>query len=659
MQSLWDDQAAAACGDDLLAQRVYTSQLLGREPSLVLHGGGNTSVKARVKNIFGDEEDILYIKGSGWDLATIGKAGFAPTHLPVLQRLATLPALSDTDMMRELKAACTHTAAPTPSVEAILHAIMPARFVDHTHADAVVAISNTADGEKILRRICGDDVLILPYVMPGFILAQQIYNATKNTDWSRLKGIILLHHGVFSFHENARSSYENMVELVNRAEDYLRNQKIWSCAAAATYQPATNDFLNLAKLRQQVSVLCDKPMLARWDISEGAVGYSNLDNIDTIANCGPVTPDHTLHTKRTAMIVDSLETDPVRVFSDDYRDYFNRHNTGALTCLDTAPRVGIWKQRGMLYFAPGSKRLEIVRDIASHTRRAVQWGEALGGWRALPEKDIFELEYWELEQAKLKSSSHAPELEGRIAIVTGAASGIGRACVETLLKRGACVAALDINPAVENLFNNSAVTGIRCDVTNPSQMKTAIQQTVMQYGGIDMLVSNAGFFPASATLDNLSDEVMEKSLQLNFTSHFQLLRECAPFLKSGILPSVVIVASKNVPAPGPGALAYSSAKAALTQMTRIAALELGKYGIRVNAIHPNAVFDTGIWDENTLQARAQAYGMRVEQYKTNNVLRREVKSADVAEMVALLCGAGMSCTTGAQIPVDGGNERVI
>jgi rhamnose utilization protein RhaD (predicted bifunctional aldolase and dehydrogenase)/NAD(P)-dependent dehydrogenase (short-subunit alcohol dehydrogenase family) len=659
MQSLWDDQTAATFGNDLLAQRVYTSQLLGREPSLVLHGGGNTSVKARARNIFGDDEDILYIKGSGWDLSTIGKAGFAPARLSTLQRLATLPTLSDTDMMRELKAACTHAAAPTPSVEAILHAIMPARFVDHTHADAVVAISNTPDGEQKLRDIYGNDVLILPYVMPGFILAQQIYNATKNTDWSTLKGIILLHHGVFSFHEDARCSYEKMIELVDSAEQYLQKKKIWMCAAEATYKPVMDNFLKVATLRKNVSALCNKPMLARWDISEKSVGYSSLTDIENIACRGPVTPDHTLHTKHTAMIVTDHDNDPVQTFSDLYRDYFHRHNNGSLTCLDTAPRVGVWKNHGMLYFAPNAKRLGIAGDIANHTRRAVQWGEALGGWRALPEKDIFELEYWELEQAKLKSASHSPELEGKIAIVTGAASGIGRACVESLLERGACVAALDINPAIEDLFSNSAVTGIVCDVTNPVQLKAAVQQTVSQYGGVDILVSNAGFFPASSTLENLVDAVMEKSLQLNFSSHFQLLRECVPFLKAGISPSVVIIASKNVPAPGPGALAYSSAKAALTQMARIAALELGKYGIRVNAIHPNAVFDTGIWDEKTLLARAQAYGMTVEQYKTNNVLQREVTSHDVAELVAVLCGTSMSCTTGAQIPVDGGNERVI
>jgi rhamnose utilization protein RhaD (predicted bifunctional aldolase and dehydrogenase)/NAD(P)-dependent dehydrogenase (short-subunit alcohol dehydrogenase family) len=659
MQSGWNDQEAAACGNDWLAQRVYTSRLLGREPSLVLHGGGNTSVKASRRNILGDDEEILYVKGSGWDLATIDAAGFAATRLSTLQRLATLPALSDSDMMRELKAACTDPAAPTPSVEAILHAIIPFRFVDHTHADAVVAISNTPGGEETLRNLYGSDVLILPYVMPGFILARQIFEATQNVDWSTLKGIVLLHHGVFTFHAEAKSSYENMVAMVDRAEQYLQENGIFSIACTGEHLPATEDFLQVAKMRKQVSDLVGKPMYARWDFSPEATGYSALDNVGDIAARGPLTPDHVLHTKRTAVVVDSDCDSAIEQFSQQYREYFDRHNNGQLTCLDTAPRVAVWNNRGMLYFSPNVKRLRVVQDIAGHTRRAVQWAEALGGWSALPEKDIFELEYWELEQAKLKSSTIAPTLEGKVAIVTGAASGIGRACVELLVKRGASVAALDINPQVATQFPVEQVSGIVCDVTDPASVQHAVQKTVQQFGGIDNLVSNAGYFPASAAIEALADDVLDKSLQLNFTSHVALLRECIPYLRMGCEPAVVFVASKNVPAPGPGAMAYSSAKAALTQMVRVAALELGQFGIRVNAVHPNAVFDTGIWDEKTLQARATAYGMTVAEYKTSNVLKKEVTSARVAESIVALCGKEFSCTTGAQLAIDGGNDRVI
>ena len=354
-----------------------------------------------------------------------------------------------------------------------------------------------------------------------------------------------------------------------------------------------------------------------------------------------------------------LRITQTKQFSQQYREYFDRHNNGQLTCLDTAPRVAVWKNRGMLYFSPNVKRLRVVQDIASHTRRAVQWAEALGGWSALPEKDIFELEYWELEQAKLKSSAIAPALEGKVAIVTGAASGIGRACVELLVKRGASVAALDINPQVATQFPMEQVSGFVCDVTDPASVQHAVQKTVQQFGGIDILVSNAGYFQASAAIEALADDVLDKSLQLNFTSHVALLRECIPYLRMGCEPAVVVVASKNVPAPGPGAMAYSSAKAALTQMVRVAALELGQFGIRVNAVHPNAVFDTGIWDEKTLQARGTAYGMTVAEYKTSNVLKKEVTSARVAESIVALCGKEFSCTTGAQLAIDGGNDRVI
>lgn len=659
MQSAWSDLEAAACGNDLLAQRVYTSQLLGREPSLVLHGGGNTSVKVPVKNLLGEEEAILYIKGSGWDLATISAAGFAPTRLKTLQRFAALPSLSDSDMMRELKASCTNPSAPTPSVEAILHAIIPSRFVDHTHADAVVAISNSPDGENILRQIYGEDVLILPYVMPGFILAKQIYAETSNVDWHRLKGIILLHHGVFTFHEDAKTCYENMIEMVDKAERYLHERGIAAIEKDEDFQPRHEDFIKFASMRKIVSEIVGSPMQARWDFSPEAVAYSAINNIESIAARGPLTPDHVLHTKRTAMLVEKDGAAAVADFSQQYVNYFDSHNDGKLTCLDSAPRVGVWKNQGMLYFAPNIKRLRVVQDIATHTRRAVQWAEALGGWRALPEKDIFELEYWELEQAKLKSANIAPSMEGKVAIVTGAASGIGRACVDELLKQGASVVALDINPVISKLFSTAQVLGLVCDVTDNMQLRRSVQQAVSHFGGIDMLVSNAGFFPASATLDQLSDEVLAKSLQLNFTSHFVLLRETMPFLRLGFDPAVVVVASKNVPAPGPGALAYSSSKAALTQMVRVAALELGADGIRVNAVHPNAVFDTGIWDEKTLQARADAYGLTVAEYKTNNILRKEVTSAQVARTVVALCGEDFACTTGAQIAIDGGNDRVI
>src|SRR5690606_3409829 len=298
MISLWNDQEAATfTADAQLGLRIYTSRLLGREPDLVLHGGGNTSVKDKVRNVFGELEDVLLVKGSGWDLESIGAGGFAPVRLAHLQRLATLDTLSDTDMMRELRLALLDPGAPTPSVEAILHALIPLRYVDHTHADAVVTISNTPNGERILQELYGDEVLVLPYVMPGFILARQVHEATRNADWSRLKGIILLHHGIITFDDDGRASYERMIGLVNRAEEYLREPGAWECTASDDYQPASDDFRNVARLRRQASQMMGTPMLLRWSSEPPAVGFSALADVADLVSRGPLTPDHSIHTK--------------------------------------------------------------------------------------------------------------------------------------------------------------------------------------------------------------------------------------------------------------------------------------------------------------------------------------------------------------------------
>lgn len=660
MLNLWDEDEAQVYGrDSVLGLRVYSSQLLGRAPDLVLHGGGNTSVKGQRQSIFGEQEQVLYVKGSGWDLQSIRAEGFAPVDLLHLQALARLPTLTDTDMMRELRLALFDPAAPTPSVEAILHALIPLRYVDHTHADAVVAISNTPKGEAALKEIYGDDVLILPYVMPGFILAQQVYQATRNLDWSRLKGIVLLHHGIITFHDDCRSSYENMIALVTRAEEYLQRCGAWASQACATVHTNESDCRQLALLRKQASRIMGHSVLLRWDISPEAAGYASLPGIEDIATRGPLTPDHSIHTKAFAAIFAANPQGGLGAFSVRYQEYFQQHSGPQHTRLDTLPRFGVWRNKGMLYFAANSQRLQIIQDISMHTARAVQWGEALGAWCALPGQDLFDLEYWELEQAKLKRSQKRAAFEGRVVLVSGAASGIGRACVDAFIAEGAAVVATDINPEVEHLWKIPQVRGVVCDVTDAEQIVRAVRETVAHFGGIDILVSNAGNFPASCDLLNMDDEAWERALSINLNSHMKLLRACIPYLELGADPAVIFMGSKNVPAPGPGASAYSVAKAGLAQMARVAALELGGKGIRVNTVHPNAVFDTGVWTEDVLAQRALSYQLSVEDYKKDNVLGQSVRSADVARLVVCMAGEAFAKTTGAQVPIDGGNNRVI
>ena len=660
MLSLWNEQEAAHHAQDpQLGLRVYSSQLLGRDTGLVLHGGGNTSVKGRLRNVFGQDEDVLFVKGSGWDLQTIAAGGFAPVRLDYLKALAALPALSDTDMMRELRLALLDPAAPTPSVEAILHALVPKRYVDHTHADAVVAISNSPGGEQALRALYGGDVLVLPYVMPGFVLAQQVHKATQGVDWNRLQGIVLLHHGIITFDDDCRASYERMIALVSKAEDYLQTTGALQAEASASVEPAPEEYLHLARLRQAASQLMGHPVLARWDTSPAAAGFARRSDVAAIATRGPLTPDHSIHTKPHAAILDADPLPGLAQFAEDYRARFARHASPHHTCLDVVARVAVWRGKGMVYLAQDSKRLNVVQDISQHTVRAIQWGEALGGWTALPAQDLFDLEYWELEQAKLKRGPVRAEFEGRVALVTGAASGIGKACVDAFVARGAAVIALDIAPAVASQWFSAQVLGVVCDVTSSAEIQAAVHAGVAHFGGLDVLVSNAGNFPASCALGAMDDKVWDASLALNLNSHMALLRACIPFLENGLQPGVVFIGSKNVPAPGPGAGAYSVAKAGLAQLARVAALELGGKGIRVNTLHPNAVFDTGIWTEDVLAARARSYQMSVEEYKRNNVLGCTVESRDVARLAVLMAGEGFAKTTGAQVPVDGGNERVI
>ncbi len=657
MKSRWNEHDAARFSNDAVQMRAYTSRLIGKDEDLVLHGGGNTSVKASALNLFGEEQEILYVKGSGWDLATIESAGFAPVRLDVLRRMAELEHLSDQDMVKHQRAAMLDPEAPNPSVEAILHAIIPFKYVDHTHADAVVTLTNTVDGEQRVRELYADRVLIVPYVMPGFMLAKKVAQLTRDIDWAKLDGMILMNHGAFSFADHARESYERMIHLVNDAEQYLRQYGSWDMAQAVS--PVEADCYTLCQLRKAVSNAAGRPMLSLFNNDDYAVGFSRLDNVDDLATRGPLTPDHVIRTKRVPLVIEDDAAQAVQSYMQNYRNYFDRNAISGATCLDPAPRWAVWKNQGILAFGVSVKDARIVADIARHTIRSIQWAESLGGWSALPEDDIFAVEYWELEQAKLKKQGTMPVFQGRVALVTGAASGIGKACVESLLRRGAAVIALDINPDLGKILNRSEIHAAVCDVTDAQAMANRVRQGVMTYGGLDIVISNAGTFPASQTIADMEESAWATSLELNLSSHQRLLQTCIPFLQQGIDPAVVIIGSKNVPAPGPGASAYSVAKAGLNQLARIAALELSQHGIRVNTVHPNAVFDTGIWSDEILQSRAKHYGLSVDAYKTNNLLRTEVTSRHVAELACEMAGPLFAKTTGAQVPIDGGNERVI
>ena len=648
MQSLWQEPVNAK---DDLDVRVHSSRIIGMDSDLVLHGGGNTSVKSTVKNLFGEVEEILYVKGSGWDLATIERAGFAPVRMDTLIKLSNLEHLSDTDMVNSQKSAMINPNAPTPSIEAILHAIIPFKFVDHTHADAVVAVTNNPNGEANIKEIYGDSVIIIPYVMPGFILAKEIQKQIEGKDLSRIEALILMNHGIFTFDDDAKKSYEKMITAVDKAEKFIaKASKQRQAPSVQTPSP-----LEISKLRKKASEIYGSAMIAKFDGSDMSAVFASQNDAKKLCAIGPLTPDHVIRTKQKGVYIENVED--IQKYSDDYTAYFGRNNDGTLTMLDTAPRWGVYGG-GTITFGQNVSDANIISDIKEHTLKSILNAEDMGGYVALSETEIFKMEYWELEQAKLKKSGQKPEFQGKVVVVTGGASGIGKACVESFAKAGAAVAALDISPSVESMYKNPSILGIACDLTKKEQIEAALSKIVLTFGGIDVLVNNAGIFPASQTIENIDDETWGKSIEINLTAQQMITTMTVPYLKNGIDPAIVFVVSKNALAPGKGAACYSVAKAGANQLARIAALELAP-DIRVNMLHPDAVFDTGIWNDEVIAKRAANYGMSVDDYKTRNLLKTEISSFDVANLAMAMAGKLFSKVTGSQIAIDGGSDRII
>ena len=657
MKNLWSDKEAANYTDSL-ALRVYTSRLLGQNPSLVLHGGGNTSVKITEKNLVNHDEEILYVKGSGWDLEFIEKAGFSPVRMSHMLSLSKLDSLSDPQMVNELKTQLTNSSAPSPSVETILHAALPFKYVDHTHSDSVVTITNTSNGEKRIREIYGESVVIIPYVMPGFDLAKDVVRIFSEQYSENTLGMILMNHGIFTFGNNAKESYDRMISLVSKAEDYLKSQNAWDIAKSEFLNTPKLKVTEIAELRNKISSSAGRSMLFHITNSKLGLSFSNNKDIQSIATRGPLTPDHVIRTKRVPMIGRDVDS-----YKNDYLSYFKSNEPNSKDrkdMLDPAPRVVLDKDLGLCSIGKSMKDVAIISDIYEHTIESILRAEKLGGFKALPESDIFDLEYWDLEQAKLQKNNNDLEFSGQVVLITGAASGIGKACVESFLNRGAAVIALDISNSIKTISKHQNFLGLVCDLIDENAIRLMIQKGVNNFGGVDMVVLNAGVFPKGKKFEDIDSKEWSDVFAINLNSNLTLLRELFPILKASYSQGrVVVIGSKNVPAPGPGAAAYSASKAALNQLIRVLSMEWGGHGIRLNTLHPNAVFDTGIWTNEVLESRASHYGMSVDEYKTNNLLGVKILSEDVSELAAEMCGKLFSKTTAAQIPVDGGNERVI
>lgn len=668
---------AGHVGEDL-ALRVYTSRLLGADPSLVLHGGGNTSVKTTAREIDGTLVDVLCVKGSGWDLATIEAAGFPACRLAPLRRLCELDALSDEAMVTALRAQMLDPSGPTPSVEALLHAFLPGKFVDHTHADAVCVLQDQPNAAELAREVWGDAFLFVPYVMPGFALAKRV--GELGGDLTGKHGLILEQHGIFTWGETAQESYERMLGGVRAGANWREAHR-----PALTVRPArlTDDHLArrrlvTPRLRGALLRAGQGRFVMEWRDEPAVRALMAHPAAREITARGTVTPDHVIRTKPRPMWLDipaggdadaigAATTDAVTRALASYDAWYDFYvsrsaKTRGRTVqrLDSTPRLVLVPGCGALALGRTLADARIAGDILARAAQVMLDAEAVGRFTPVAELDLFDVEYWSLEQAKLAKAGHEGALSGQIALVTGAASGIGRATAEHLLELGAHVVLIDrAAEALETAERELAprfgtrVTNALADVTDANSVRAAIGACVDLFGGLDLVVSNAGTAPQGLLHTADGESRLAESLELNLLGHQRVARAATEvFLAQGTGGCLLFNASKSAVNPGPEFGPYAVAKAGLLALMRQYAVDLGVHGIRSNAVNADRV-RTDLFGGGVLEARANARGLSPEAYFEQNLLHRETTVGDVAAAFGWLAQA--AATTGCVITVDGGN----
>jgi rhamnose utilization protein RhaD (predicted bifunctional aldolase and dehydrogenase)/NAD(P)-dependent dehydrogenase (short-subunit alcohol dehydrogenase family) len=678
MQSAWSDRDAdaavaryASLGRDL-ALRVYTTRLLGQDPRLVLHGGGNTSVKTRLADLNGDEVDVLCVKGSGWDMGSIEPAGLPAVRLAPLLKLRAREKLSDEEMVRLQRANLIDPAAPNPSVEALLHAFIPHTFVDHTHSTTVLALTDQVDGEALCREVFGARVGYVPYVMPGFGLAKaaaEVFDADPSVE-----GLILIKHGIFSFGADARQSYERMIALVDAAETWIANNRKRTLVSA-NLPGRLARLEDVAPIVRGACALPDADTEGAWKRfildfrgSDAVMNFVNGAEVARYGQAGVVTPDHNIRIKNWPLVVaapaegaladfKAATRGAVAAFGERYRDYFCRNNApagGNKTMLDPMPRVVLVPGLGLFGLGRSSKDATIAADLAEAAVATITDAEAVGRFEPLPERDLFDVEYWSLEQAKL-GSAKAPPLAGQVAVITGAAGAIGFATAKTFAAAGAEVALLDIDEAAVQTKAKAlggAALGLRCDVTDAASVGAAFDAAARAFGGVDILVSNAGA-AWQGRIGEVDEAVLRQSFELNFYAHQRVAQAAVRIMQAqGTGGCLLFNVSKQAVNPGPGFGPYGLPKAATLFLVRQYALDHGHEGIRANAVNADRV-RSGLLTEAMIASRSRARNLSEQDYMRGNLLGREVVADDVAQ--AFLAQALALKTTADVTTVDGGN----
>ena len=679
MKSAWVDSDAKASLDHWakagasadLALRVYSTRLLGREPRLVLHGGGNTSVKTRINDLLGTETEVLCVKGSGWDMATIEPAGMPAVRLDSLRKLRARDAMSDDEMVRVQRASLIDPLAPNPSVETLLHAFVPHKFVDHTHATAILSLIDQADSQALCEQIYGTRLGFVPYIMPGFALAKKAAEVFEKNP--AVEGLALDKHGIFTFGNDAREAYERMIEFVTLAEEHLRKKgnvkfaRVSPPGEIASVSDVAPIIRGACTLRDALGPGAHKRLILNFRCNDEILTFVNGKDLPRYARAGVVTPDHVIRTKPWPLVVPTPEAgrlddfkktvqQAARDYAQDYAAYFNRQKARAsgTEMHDPLPRVVLVPGLGLFGLGASAKDARIAADIAEAAVEGISGAEKIGAFKSISEADTFDVEYWPLELAKLGQRKTLP-LAGQVAVITGAGGTIGGAIAHAFAEAGAEIALLDINAdavAKGAKAIGGAALGIACDVTNAASVHRAFEHVVAVFGGADVVVSNAGA-AWEGKIGEVDETLLRESFELNFFAHQKIAQAAVKtMLKQGTGGCLLFNVSKQSVNPGPNFGPYGIPKAATLLLVRQYALDYGAEGIRANAVNADRV-RSGLLNAEFIKQRAKARGVSEDEYLSGNLLRREVTAEDVAQ--AFLHQALELKTTANVTTVDGGN----